>query len=447
MKFLGSPAGGHALFTPGPSLDDIGELDVWRRIVLLDVLGRALGERGQGVRLAVGVADMDDRALAGARKAHLSPQQFRSRGLEVMIGYAQALGVSADIRFALAGDSLDRALELTRRLLSRGRAYEKLRSVYFDVTRDKNYGQASGVDATGMNFGHTVDLDDYVKENPADFTLLKRASLQDLKLGDVLETQWGKVRPSWFLQMAAAALDSLGGVSVMLVGESQRFPHLDNFSAIWSAGANVRPQNWMVAQPVVRREGGAPSLDQVLTSAGSGIAVRLWLLSSSHLKSLACTPKSLSMWRKNQHRLQDAYVAATMGDGPERARSEFTQALYDVKTALATSLDNNLNLAHFWPVLFRLAKMINGRTDLSREEGDAAREQLLACNRVLGFLDKAQLPLARQEWPEEAAALVERRERARESRDFALADELRDELARAGLRLEDHQQGTRLYRI
>lgn len=446
LKFLGSPVGGHALFTPGPSLDDIGELDAWRRIVLLDVLGRALVERGQNARLAVGVADMDDRALAGARKARLSPQQFRSQGRELMAEYARALGVSADISFALAGESLDRALELTRRLLSRGRAYEKLRSVYFDVTRDKNYGQTSGVDSAGMNFGHTVDLDNYVKENPADFTLLKRASLQDLKLGDVLETQWGKVRPSWFLQMASAALGSLGGVSVMLVGESQRFPHLDNFSAIWSAGADVRPQNWMVAQPVVQREGSVPPLDQVLQLAGSGTAVRLWLLSSSHLKSLACTPKSLSMWRKNQHRLQDAYVSTTAGDGPEKAHPEFTQALYDVKTAFAASLENNLNLAHFWPVLFRFAKMLNGRTALSREEADAAREQLLVCNRVLGFLDSAQLPLARQEWPEEALELVARRERARKSGDFAQADEIRDELARAGLRLEDHPQGARLYR-
>ena len=64
----------------------------------------------------------------------LSPDQFRERGVETMAGYARSLGVSSALRFALSGDSLDRALELTRRLLSRGRAYEKLRSVYFDVS-------------------------------------------------------------------------------------------------------------------------------------------------------------------------------------------------------------------------------------------------------------------------------------------------------------------------
>lgn len=445
VEFLGSPSGGHALFTPGPSLDDIGELDVWRRIVLMDVLGRALSGEGPSARMAVGVADMDDRALAGARDAGLSPDQFRERGVETMAGYARSLGVSSALRFALSGDSLDRALELTRRLLSRGRAYEKLRSVYFDVTRDKEYGRTSGMDTAGVHVGHTVDLDDYVKENPADFTLLKRASLQDLKLGDVIETQWGKVRPSWFLQMSSAALDSLGEVSVMLAGESQRFPHLDNFSAIWSAGADIRPRAWMVIQPVIRREGGLTSLEQALELAGSGTAVRLWLLSSSHLKSLACTGESLVMWRRNQHRLQDAFVTATLGDGPGKADPSFNQALYDVKTAFAAALENNLDLAHFWPVLFGFAKILNGRPP-TREEGEAAREQFLACDSVLGFLDGARLPLPKQEWPEEAARLVARRERAREQGNFALADELRGELVRMGLRLEDHRAGARLYR-
>ena len=72
LAILGSPSGGHGLFTPGPSLDDLGDLDVWRRIVWLDVLGKALAERGQKVRLAVGLADMDDRALAAAREAKIS---------------------------------------------------------------------------------------------------------------------------------------------------------------------------------------------------------------------------------------------------------------------------------------------------------------------------------------------------------------------------------------
>ncbi|MBU4525781.1 MAG: cysteine synthase [Desulfomicrobium sp.] len=448
LECLGTPAGGHALFTPGPSLDDLGELDAWRRVVWLDVLGKALKERGESVRMAVGLADMDDRALAAARQVKTGLAAFGARAQEFMVAHARALGVADAVLFPLAGASQERALGLARKLLAKGQAYEKLRSVYFDVTRDKCYGQISSVDTAGMNLGYTVDLADYVKDNPADFTLLKRATLQDLKLGEVLETEWGKVRPSWFLQLAATALDALGTVTVMFAGESHRFPHLDNFSAIWSAGAGVRPMAWMVAQPVTPRDQGEaiPSLPEALAMAGSGPALRLWLLSASYLKSLACSPESLVMWAKNQNRLQDAYVSASLGGTGESVAAELEQGIYDLKTAFASALDDNLDLAHFWPVLFAFAKSVNARAGkLSVAEAALVAEQLLACDRVLGFLDHARLPLPVRDWPKEAAELIRRREEARKAKDYVLADSLRAELAVTGLRLEDHCAGARLF--
>jgi len=450
LEILASPAGGHALFTPGPSLDALGDLDVWRRIVWLDVLGRALAERGQPARVAVGLADMDDRALACARQSGLSARKLGEQARAFMRDSAASLGVSDSVLFPLAGDSLDRALGLTRKLLGKGQAYEMLRSVYFDVTRDKTYGRTSCVDTAGMNVGHTVDLADYVKENPADFTLLKRATLQDLKLGDVVETEWGKVRPSWFLQLAAAALDALGQVSVMLVAEAHRFPHLDNFSAIWNSGAGVRPLAWMVSQPVAPREPGQelPTLAQALELAGSGTALRLWFLSTSYQKTLACSSESLAMWAKNQRRLQDAFASAILGGRGEDVSPDMEQAIYELKTAFASALDENLDLAHFWPALFVFAKAVNSRSAiLTAAEARLVAEQLTACDRVLGFLDHDRLPLAPADWPAAAASLVARREEARKSKNFALADTLRDELVAMNLRPEDHPQGPRLYKI
>ncbi|NLW82440.1 MAG: cysteine synthase [Desulfovibrionales bacterium] len=449
VEVLTAPPGGHALFTPGPSLDELGDLEAWRRIVWMDVLGRALAERGQKVRMAVGLADMDDRTLAAAREAGSGLAEFGAQALTTVTVHARRLGVSEATLFALANASQDRALGLARKLLARGQAYEKLRSVYFDVTRDKTYGLTSGLDLAGMNVGHTVDLADYVKEHPADFTLLKRVTLQDLKLGDVVETEWGKVRPSWFLQLAAAALDALGSVSVMLGSESHRFPHLDNFNALWSAGAGVRPQAWVIVQPVAPRHAGGqvPSLKEALVLAGSGAALRLWLLSTSCQKTLSFSAESLAMWVKNQHRLQDAGNAASLGGGKGGIAPELEQAIYDLKTAFASALDDNLDLAHFWPRLFSFAKSVNAKAGrLSAAEAEAVGEQLMACDRVLGFLDQSRLPLAPRDWPAEARDLVLRREEARRSKDFSLADSLRHELARMGLRLEDHALGARLYR-
>lgn len=447
VEVLQGAAGGQALFTPGPSLDSLEDLEAWRRIVWLDVLAKALESRGEKVQLAVGLADMDDRALATAREAKMSLTRLGQGAVETMRRNAALVGLSPQTHFPLSSASLGRVLELTRKLLAKGQAYEKLRSVYFDVTRDKTYGLTSGVNTTGMNYGHTVDLADYVKDNPADFTLLKRASLQDLKLGDVVETEWGKVRPSWFLQQAAVALDALGPVSVMLAAESHRFPHLDNFSALWASGAGVRPLVWMVAQPVQARPDDAINLTEALRLAGSGAALRLWFLSSSYLKALVCSSESLSMWARNQHRLQDAYIAALLGRGPGQPSADLEQALYDVKTALNTSLDDNLDLAHFWPGLFAFAKTVNARAGrLNAAEASLIRDQLQACDRILGFLDHDRLPLAAADWPQEAARLMARRDEARANKNYVLADAVREELLQLGLRPEDHPLGARLYR-
>ena len=74
----------------------------------------------------------------------------------------------------------------------KGFAYEKLRSLYFDISRFEDYGRLSGIDLDKIRLGATVDLDDYEKDNPRDFTLLKRARLAELKRGTFVKTEWGQ---------------------------------------------------------------------------------------------------------------------------------------------------------------------------------------------------------------------------------------------------------------
>ncbi len=156
----------------------------------------------------------------------------------------------------------------------------------------------------------------------------------------------------------------------------------------------------------------------------------------------------MAMWVKNQHRMQDAANAASLGGGEGGLAPDLEQALYNLKTAFTAALDDNLDLAHFWPRLFAFAKMVNAKAGrLNAAEAEAVHEQLLACDRVLGFLDRTRLPLAPKDWPAEALDVVRRREAARQARDFVLADRLRDDLAVLGLRLEDHPLGARLFRL
>jgi cysteinyl-tRNA synthetase len=361
------------------------------------------------------------------------------------------LRIDPRARFILAGDCVDTALDLCRKLLAKGLGYEKLRSVYFDVLRDDHYGELARVDVEKLSVGKTVDMEAYVKEHDRDFTLLKRASLQDLKLGDVLETEWGNVRPSWFLQMAAAGLDGLGAVDVLLAGETHQFPHLENLRAIWAA-AGVAPLVWMISKSVGRPSREPFGLKRAADLAGGPCALRLWLLSASYRKPLAATEENLAMWSRNWRKLQEL-VAGLRSETNWPASEDSSVAGAEaeaLENSLAKALEDDLSLHRFWPELFQFIKTVNSLAAEGRLGAEGAKlclDSLARVDAILGVVDESQLPASPESLPAEVAEIVRKRELARKSKDFALADALRDELVEAGYRLEDTASGPRVFSL
>ncbi len=453
-RYLEPGSHGLGLFTPGPPLDDLGDLDAWRRIALLDVLAGHLERTGIPQRLVVGLADMDDRALSARRDAKAGADRFLEQVLAGLAGQAAFWGVSSRVLFHPAGQSLEAILGLCRKLLSRGAAYEKMRSVYFDVLRFPSYGSLSDQDLESLSLGKTVDLANYVKENPKDFTLLKRASLQDLKGMDCLQTEWGNVRPSWFLQHAAVGVAQLPRPDVCMVGETQRFPHLENLRALWALGRGVEPQAWLVCAGVqgLTAPGRLPEEALALEPR----ALRMWLLSTSPRKSLTCSDEILHMWQRNWSKVQG--LAQELGEllfdapqfnlGQTPLSPEAAEQLDILRRAYTQALDDDLQLHRYWSALFNtgreLRKLLT-KNALERHEAAVLLQELKAQDAVLGFLDPARMPLSRKDWPAEVAELVQRRDAARGSKDYASADALRAEIAAAGFRLEDTAHGVRLY--
>jgi cysteinyl-tRNA synthetase len=437
------PAG---FYTLGPGLDATADIESWRRMVLLDVLARHFRAAGQEAEVAVGLADMDDRTLAGARKAQVSREAFVVQAGEDIAGLAVKLGVRVSLDTASA--ALERMLDLTRALMRKGLCYEKLRSVYFDVARDKGYGELSHADLAQLALGKTVDLAAYLKDNPQDFTLLKRVSLQDLKLGQVVQTEWGAVRPSWFLQMAAAPLGGMPRISAVLAGEGHIFPHLENLRAIWSLAAGVRPEAWLISGPVRACE-GQPGIADVARRMGGFHAARLWLLSVHYRRALDASDKTLAMWGANWRKVRDA--AANLSHAAAdavKASPEAASAVETLRRELDLAMEDDLGLHRFWPQLFAFCRRANASATGKRPvPADAAAylEGLKAVDTVLGILDQSLLPLARAEWPVQAVELADRREAARAAKDFQLADVLRSEIEDLGFRMEDTPKSMRLY--
>ncbi|XPV75417.1 MAG: cysteine synthase [Desulfovibrio sp.] len=452
--YLSEDKNKHGLFTPGPSLDEPDRINPWRRIVLLDVLGRYMASQGLEVMPCAAIADLDDRTLQGARDNNQSRSEFSTEAMKKITSVAAELGISDETLFPAASDSVERSLKVCRKLLAKGMAYEKLRSVYFDVFRDKRYGDMGSMDIDKLSVGKTVDLAAYVKDNPLDFTLFKRASLLDLKLGDIVETEWGNVRPTWFMQLASAGMDTLPRVDVCLVSEQHQFPHMENLRALFGA-EGMEPSIWMVDQHVGQQVNGESiTLASLKDKFESPRALRMWLLSCAYRKGLTVTEENMRMWSRNWKHVQEAaavlaFVADT-GGGKESysVAEDAEQAVFDLQAAFTQALENDLGLHHFWPALSRFGKHVHRWTNekaLSSAVAADCLKQLMAVDEVLGIIDTRKLPIPRKRLNDDVMELVFKRDEARRNKDFATSDKLRAEVEQMGYRLEDSSLGTMIF--
>uniref|UniRef100_A0A7V6A5Y5 Cysteine--tRNA ligase n=1 Tax=Desulfobacca acetoxidans TaxID=60893 RepID=A0A7V6A5Y5_9BACT len=438
-----------SLFVDGPALHAHLSLDVARRLVLADLLQRYLRFRGFKVKQLVSLIDLDDRAIAGAEAAGQDLAAFTGHFREEFFRDLKALRINETGLFPLASEHMEDMTNLTRRLLERGYAYEKLRSVYFDISRFKDYGRLSGVDLSKIRVGKTVDLDDYAKENPRDFTLLKRAKLGELKKGLYFNTPWGKVRPSWHLECAAMAVQFFGNSADFHVGSiTSLFPHEENENALYTA-ATGRPlaRFWLHGERVLQdgrplKEAGEVTVRDLLAQGYKGEEVRFFLLSTHYRKPLSYSPASLQAAARARARLDHflaRLVRVTTGDDAGLQRVE--ENLFQVKRDIGQALDDDLNIARVLSVLFGLVGVIHAELDrgnLGQKGARAVLTRLAEIDEILGIMNPPD-----EDQDARIEARLAEREAARQRRDWAAADRIRDELAAAGIEVIDTPDGPR----
>jgi cysteinyl-tRNA synthetase len=434
------------IFTDGPALNAPLSLGVARRLVVADLLQRYLRFRAFKVRQVVSLIDLDDRALAGAAAAGLDLDEFTGHFRGQLFRDLESLGIQEGNLYPLASEHVEDMVQLTRRLLERGFAYEKLRSVYFDISRFKDYGRLSRVDLSKIKVGKTVDLDEYAKENPRDFTLFKRAKLGELKKGLYFSTPWGKVRPSWHLECAAMALKHLGEtVDFHVGGIESLFPHEENENALFSA-ATGKPlaRSWLHCARVLQegrplKEEGGASVRDLQDHGFRGRDVRFFLLATHYRKPLGFTAANLKAAAAARARLDHFGQRLTLvtGEGPITGNLE--ERLFLLKKEFIAALDDDLNISRALSGLFALVGDLNADIDRGRlSHGDAAAilARLQELDEVLGVMTGPRPHLAPA-----LEALLQQREEARKRRDWAEADRLRRELADAGLEVLDTPSG------
>jgi len=439
------------IYTCGPTVHALPHLGLYRRIVVADLVRRTVELAGYPVRLVMNVTDVDDRTLA-ASEAEGVPLPELTRGVEArFMEDLRTLGVKAAAEYPRASEHADEMIALTRRLVQGGFAYEKLRSVYFNIGRFADYGALSGMDVKKIRPGATVDLDSYEKDDPRDFTLLKRSTLGELKRGVSHKTEWGNVRPGWHVECAAMAMSLLGEqFDIHVGGVDLVFPHHENEIAICQAATGKAPARCWIHSGLVmvegrkmsRSSGNAVSVRDVLERGYTGRQLRYYLLSQHYRQPFNFSYPALDGACGSLQRVDDCVrkLRAVRGG---KAHPEIGRLVTEFEAAFREALYDDLNIPVAGAGLLHLVRGLNRWLtggQVGQPDAEAALAALGEADTVLGLMAPDERPVP----SDTIAALVADREAAREAREFARADELRARIEAEGYVLEDTPEGPQL---
>lgn len=437
-----------SMYTCGPTLCQFIHIGHARRLIFADLVRRYLEYRGYNVTHVVNVTDLDDRTIKGAEKAGKPLREFTEMYYREFMKDLEALNVKKASHYPKASEHVEEMIDLTKRILEKGYGYEKFRSVYFDISRSKGYGRLSRVDLEKIRLGKTVDLEQYEKENPRDFTLLKRSTLNELKRGIFYQSQWGNIRPSWHLECPAMAMKHLGETyDIHTSGVDLIFPHHENDIAISQAVTGKIPSQYWLHNELVTVNGKKPlkgeddastTLRSILNRGYTGRVVRFWLIRHHYRKPIEFSFERLETTKRTISHL-DKFTRKLDFCRSGKTTPDVEQAVYDLKKRFADFMDDDFAVAGVLSALFEFTRRVNRIMDssgLSSTDKKKVKDILVAIDSVLGVME---LGPPRKDLVVEG--LVGKREEARRSKDWATADKIREELKTMGVEVIDTPHG------
>ena len=437
-----------SIYVCGPTVQSAPHIGHLRSALVYDLWRRWLTHRGYAVTLVRNVTDVDDKVLDLATET----EPWWARAYRVETEFARsyaALGVLPPTHEPRTSGHIPQALTLIERLLRRGHAYvasDGSGDVYFDVSSWRAYGTL-----TRQTPDAVVDPDEGpggAKTDPRDFALWKGAKPSD-PASARWRSPWGTGRPGWHIQCSAMSRHYLGrAFDIHGGGLDLRFPHHENELAQSTAAGEEFAKYWVHnglvtvgGQKMAKSLDNSLYADELLRRVGPA-TLRYYLLSAHYRSALDY----------HQEALAHTEAAVTrIATFQRRARTQLANTASDVPKppiAFAAALDDDLNVPAALAVLHDHVRAGN----IALDNGDAAAvmsayESVLAMTEVLGaepggFTTAPRADVQSSTISTLVEVLLANRSHARDAGDFSTADRIRNELASAGIAIQDHTSGT-----
>jgi cysteinyl-tRNA synthetase len=460
------------MYSCGPTVYDYGHIGNFRTFVFVDLFRRFLRQSGYKLDHVMNITDVDDKIIRNASAKGIGVREYSAKYEQAFFQDMKMLSLEKPEHVARATEHIPTMVSLISKLERKGFAYRtEDGSYYFRIAKFPDYGKLAKKDMSAISDGARVDVDEYEKDNVRDFALWKSPKPGEAKW----ETEIGSGRPGWHIECSAMAMEYLGNtLDIHLGGEDLIFPHHENeIAQSEAATGKTFSRYWMhvrfllvEGQKMSKSLGNFFTLRDLMLKGHKASSIRYLLSSVPYQKQLNFTFDGLKQAANSVERLRNFKLRLDQGSFPEGSNPEMKILANSTREKMVAALNDDMNTAQAFAGVFDMVREVNAAADsdkLFRDDIPELQRTLDQFDEVFAVLKDDDAEKSRQvrEWaraegeldqatiPEpglsdvEVNALIEQRQQARKSRDFAKADAIREQLAGAGIILEDTKDGLR----
>jgi cysteinyl-tRNA synthetase len=442
------------LYTCGPTVYDFVHIGNLRAFVFEDILKRYLKYKGFKVKHVMNITDVDDKTIKNSHKQGKSLKEFTEYYTKEFLKDLETLNIEMPDIMPKATEHIKEMAEMVEKLKKNGYAYEAGDSIYYRISKFKDYGKLALLDAAQLKKdaeGRLNDADEYDKEDVRDFALWKAWDKQDK---DVFwQTSLGKGRPGWHIECSAMSMKYLGETfDIHCGGVDLVFPHHTNEIAQAEGATGKKFVKYWVhnAHLIVNGEkmskslGNYYTLRDLLKKGYEPNAIRYELLATHYRQRLNFKEDSLKKIPDTLQRFYDFLGKLDEVTGKEN-NPKVEKLISKAKKDFEAGMDDDLNISAALSAIFDLMREINkliSDNKLSKKNALDVKKTMLGFDSVLGVMQKKKEAV-----PAEVKELAQKREKARKDKNWGEADKLRDKLKNKGYVVEDTSKGPRIKKI
>ena len=449
-KFIPLKEGEVKIYSCGPTVYKDATIGNARTNIFQDVLRRVLEYNGYKVKQVMNITDVghlvsdgdkgEDKMVKSAREEHKTPQEIAKHYTKLFFQDLKDLNIEMPEVICKATDYITEMLEYVKELVEKGYAYETSTAIYFDVSKLDKYPVLSNVNLEDQKTAVRID-EDKEKKNPYDFALWIKAPENHIMKWD---SPWGPSYPGWHIECSAMSRKHLGEKFDIHTGGIDLIPtHHENEIAQSKGICGKIPANYWIHGEYLLINGGKMSkslgnvylIRDIKEKGYDPLVYKLFCYTSSYRNKLNFTWEAIEATSKSLERLRNGYQNHLKGS--DKIDDKDIENLKNIEELFHKAINDDMNMPLAMSYVWEAVKY--------EKKNEEIAKLLKKFDSVLGIkIDKIE---KQEDIPENIMQLVEDRKKAREEKNWAKSDELRDQINKLGYNIKDTKDGVEIAKI